>query len=144
MSPERALYEYLVETVAAAAATDALAAAVVHETRYTEIATERVLRIGEPRLDVGPRAGGWKEFNVELLLEVVCRVDNQDFNAAREAVREMSLEVARAIQTDSSLGGRVCDCRLLKATRGWARIKTAPFAVQVFRLVIDPFGFSGE
>lgn len=143
MSPERALYEYLTDTVAAAAATDALAGAAVHSTRYTEIAGP-VLRIGEPRLDVGPRAGEWKEFNVELLLDVVCRVDNQDFNAAREAVRKMSLEVARAIQTDGSLGGRVCDCRIVKATRGWARIKTAPFAVQVFRLVIDPFGFSGE
>jgi hypothetical protein len=143
MTPETAVYQFVQELVDAAADPAPLAGAAVHATRYEPIATPTAIRVGDAAVDVGPRSGVWKEFNAELLLEIVSRVDGGDHVAARDLVREMSLAIAEAIQSDAGLGGRVCEARIVAGTRGWARVQTTAFSVQVFRLLIDPHGYRG-
>lgn len=170
MSPENALYEYLRDMVAAANPTTTppttppmgsgeeppvpgptpstplpgpLTEAAVHATRYEEIKTAKAIRIGDAAVQVGPRLGSWKEFNGEILIEIVARVDNGDHVQAREAVRSLSLEVVKALQSDPALGSRTDDTIVLGGSRGWARVKTAAYAVEVIKVVVDPHGYTG-
>jgi hypothetical protein len=143
MTPEAAVFEFIRDLADGAVDPAPLAGAAVHATRYEPIQTATALRVGDAAVDVGPRSGVWKEFNAELLLEIVSRVDGGDHVAARELVCEMSLAIAEAIQSDASLGGRVCEARIVAGTRGWARVQTTAFSVQVFRLLIDPHGYRG-
>lgn len=143
MSPEKAMFEFIQALVEAADPEAPIAPAAVHATVYEEIKTTRAIRVGDARADVGPRAGAWKEFNTEFYLEIIARVDDNNFFDAREAVRDMGLALAEAIQSDPSLGNRVCDVHVKKGSRGWARVQTAAFAVQVFRIVVDPVNFQG-
>ena len=143
MSPEKALHEFLTEAVQAATHPSPLAGGVVvHETRYEVIKDELGIRIGDATSQIGPRAGETKEFNSEIMLEIFARVDDSKA-AARDKVREIALAVAEKIQGDSNLDGRVCDCLVRLGSRGWARVATTPYAVQVLNLIVDPFGRSG-
>ena len=144
MTPETAVFLFLQDLADAAIDAAPLAGAAVHATRYEAIQTATAVRVGDASVDVGPRSGTWKEFNGELIVEIVSRVDGGDHVTAREIVRGMSLAIAEAVQSDASLGGRVCDARILKGSRGWARVQTTAFSVQVFRLLIDAHGYKGD
>lgn len=140
MTFETALTEFLEDLVTAAAEGEALDGCAVHPNFYQPIDTERGLRVGDATGSIGPRAGSWKEFNVRLQLQIFVRVDAQKFGEAGETARAIGVAVAEAIQTDQTLGGRICDCQLFgEFRRGWARVSTTTYAVQSIGLLFDEF-----
>lgn len=140
MTFETALTEFLEDLVTAAAEGEVLDGCAVHSNFYQPIETERGIRVGDAAGQIGPRAGTWKEFNVRLQLQIFVRVDNNDFAAAGETTRAIGLAVAQAIQSDQTLGGRICDCQLFgEFRRGWAKVSTSSFAAQQIGLLFDQF-----
>lgn len=139
MSPEESIFLFLEETVAAAGVDDPLDGSAVHPNFYIRISTERGIRIGDSIADIAPRGGEFKEFNVAFPVQIFVRVDGEDFTAARETVRAMGLKVAGAMFDDPTLGGRVCDARIVTASRSWAKVSATPYAVQILQIIIDRF-----
>jgi hypothetical protein len=145
MSPETALFEYYDAAILAAAPGSILDGCALHETIYQPINSLKGLRIGDVQSDIAPRRGEYKEFNVIFPVQIFRRVDDGDYTAAREELRDLELKAIGLIFDSPSLGSRVCDCQVLlnpKPVRGWARIQTTPYAAAAFYVIVDSFGLN--
>lgn len=143
MSPETALFEFL---QAAALASSAQTDLAVQATAYQNLESVKTVRIGNAETMFGlDSEGGVGEYDVDLTLQVLHRVEDADssdsFNLARDGATEIAKFVVEKIQTDDSLGARVCGVNVYKALRGWAKIQTGPFAVILIPLRVNPLSY---
>lgn len=140
MTPETALFEFLEEKALGSAAQSDLA---VQATAYQALDSVKTIRIGNAETAIAVGHGGTVgEWDADITLQVLYRVEDADqsrsYNAARDAATGAAHWAVAEIQTDDSLGGRVCGANVYKALRGWAKIGTAAYAVILIPLRINP------
>jgi hypothetical protein len=140
MTPETALYEFLFERAGLEVGQSDL---VVQATAYQRLDSVKTIRIGNAETMFGlQEGGGVGEYDADLTLQILHRVEDTDdadsLNLARDGATQIAKWAVKEIQTDDSLGSRVCGVNVYKALRGWAKIETAPFAVILIPLRINP------
>lgn len=135
------LFDYLTEQVEAAAAGDVLFEIELHDTVYQSITKTRGVRISDAVGDMSPGpAGEIKEFNVDLQIVCYAKVEGKDKKQRQEAltaVFAIQQEMYRVLIGDSSMGGRVCDVKLLRGSRGYDVFDGNPYAVANLGVLIN-------
>jgi hypothetical protein len=140
---EDALYDFLVLAEQQAASDSPLKGVELHATIHEKIKTDAGVRVGDADAEPGPaRSGdGVQEYNAEVLLVCYARVVGSDKSKrapSRRRAAEIAHAVCEAIEADSSLGGGVCDARVLRISRGYDSITGGDeYAVAVLRLLIN-------
>ena len=138
---ETLVYGFITDLVLAAPLGSELHNLEVHDTIWRRIETDNGVRIGDcdSTLALNPE-GEIEEYESKLDLIIYSRVrDNgvPDRNEARKNILRIAAGIAKAIQLDDSLGGRVCRTRLLAGNRGFDAEDSKPFAVLVVPLIIN-------
>lgn len=143
-SPETTIYEFF-KTAAENAASDSILKDVdVHPTVYKRIAEQKTIRVGNSKFDLAPVGGVTKDFDVEITLQILVKVEDEEdsdaYPPALDAVYELGLEAANRMTADGSLGGLRCDLICLRAFRGWTRVEGGIYAVTLLPVRINPTG----
>lgn len=143
-SIEHKVFDWLEEAIEAAVEGEPLYEAELHDTVHQTIKKNFGIRIGEVERSLAPEAEGEAaDFDALVPLIFFCRVaglDKTERLAALDKCDELEKTVASLLFVDSSLGGRVCDCLILRTPRGFDSIKSEPYAVANMPLVINPSG----
>jgi hypothetical protein len=137
-SPENRLYELL-----KAASEDPLSGLDVDvlPTSY-HLFTNSAVRIGNCSSDFSPnRSAGIDEFNAEIPIEILCKVELDEpvgYSEAREKVREISSVIAGLLINQPDTDNGICNIQVERAFRGWARINGAPHCIAIIPVTINP------
>lgn len=143
-SLETALYTVLAAAIEAAEEDETLFEVELLATVYEPVTEARAIRIGDTNADFAPASGGAvEEWDVLGRIEILSRPTDEtpeDFIAAREDVRSMSIVVAQVLFDNPTLSGGVSDSRILGGTRGWGNLKTQRYAAANLHLIANETG----
>jgi hypothetical protein len=90
-----------------------------------------------------PGAEDIEEFDANVTLIVFSRVDGPDRSqrkAARSRAITLAKTVAKLFLLDPTMNERVNDSRVLRCLRGWANIKSVPYAIMNVPLIVNESG----
>ncbi len=142
-SPENALYLVLKNAVDNANPVNPLYLADVHPTVYSVIDSVKTIRISNCESDFVPHYDeSIEEYDARVPLQILVKVNDVDspdsYVVARDLLRAVTMKVVGILLDDVTLGARVCDLKLNRAFRGWAKIQTAVYAVTILPIVVNP------
>jgi hypothetical protein len=136
------IFEYLEERFNAAAQDDVLYGLELHDTIYQTITKDNGVRVSDASGGISPAAGGViKEFDVTVVLVCFARVAGVEKTERQEAVQtvfDIQMAVAGLLYADSSLGGRVCDLKVLEGSRGYDTFHDDAYAVANIPVIVNP------
>jgi hypothetical protein len=143
-SLETALYTVLLAAIEGAQEEDVLFGVEVLATVYDVPSKPRAIRIGDTNFDLSPVSGGAvEEFDVLGRVEILSPPEGdapEDFVAAREDRRNMTLAVAQVLFDNPTLGGGVHDSRILGGVGGWGNLKGQRTAVANVHVIANETG----
>lgn len=142
-SLNRKFYEFLQTAIEGAADTDALFGAELHDTVYQQIENDFGVRISTPESSLAPQSSGIEDNDALVTLVIFARIqgaDKTDRLNALDVCDAVTKAVAKTFYDDLSMGGRVCDCDVLRAVTDFDSIGSDVFAVSNLPIVVNPSG----
>lgn len=114
---------------------------------YAKITKDYGVQVDDANSDLAPLPGGdeLEEFDADLILIVYSRVDGPDYSdrkSARTRAIDLGKRLGQLFLSDPTMNGRVQDSRMLRCTRGWASIKSVPYAIVNVPLLVNETGGS--
>lgn len=143
-SPSTVLYEFLSETVAAAANGSVLKDAQVLDSKDQKIDAEigKGMVVSNSEFLIGPTSVDDDEFyDALLIIGFYWRVPSADWTERRESrdkCFQLAFETARKMFEDDTLGGRVCDSRVLPAVDGSDNSTADEYAIINLPVILNP------
>lgn len=145
-SPSTILYDFLKETVEAAAAGTILNGADVLDSAWQEIKADKGIVISNSEWDFAPSYGTQTEiYDALLIVAFFYEVPSGDTSERAEA-RDKCFQMAQAFadklfEGNQDLGGRVCKgFLLLRATDGDKSVNSATYAIINQPIILNPSG----
>lgn len=143
-SPENAIYITLKTAAENAAAHTPLYLADVQPTVYATIRETKTIRVGNCESEFAPVGETVKEFDADIVLQILARVEDKEdaetYPAARDLARTMTIESVKALLAVPNLGGGACDLQIRPAFRGWSRVEDGICAVCLLPVRVNPTG----
>lgn len=142
---EDLIFDFLEESIAAAANDSPLKDAELLDSPYATITKDFGIQIDDGESDLAPSPGAeeiW-EFDGNVTLIIYRRVPKAD-RAARAEARGQALALAKAAAKlfldDPMMGNRVNDSRVLRCLRGWGNIKSSSYVILNVPLLVNDSG----
>lgn len=143
-SPSTIVFEFAEAVVAAAVADTILDNAELLDSAWQEITTDKGIVVSNSEFDLAPRQQNEISiYDALVIIGIYYRIpgtDTTDRAEARDKCFEMAEALAAAIYDDMSLGDRVCDCLLLRATDGMKSSTSDTYAIINLPIILNPTG----
>ncbi len=141
---EELIFDFIEQAIAAAPEGQVLHGLELHDTLFKKIEKSEGVRIGDAESEFSPNeANELQEYDALVTLVCFAKIEGAnklDRSAARNKAFQISLAVAKLFFDDHTMGGRVCDTKLLPAVRGWDAPSSQPYAVVNMPVVVNPSG----
>lgn len=145
-SPSTVVYDFAVELVDAALPAAALeddGNIEVLDSQFQAITKDRGIVVSNSEWDFAPAGEIVKFYDSLVIVGFYLRIagiDTTERKAARDAVFEMAREFSAAIYADQTLGGRVCDCQILRSVNGDNSTTSDSYSIINLPLILNPTG----
>lgn len=138
-SPEKRVYDWLVEKQGTSA-DENLLAATIQATVYARIGDGIFIRVGNCEAEMDDCGNCVDEIRVSTHLQILAAAGQEESLVidARETVRNLTLKVAGLIRNQPDLNGRVADTNVGRIFRGWSKVATRLYATAIVPLEINP------
>lgn len=143
-SPSTIVYEFAEAVVSAAGIGTILEDAEVLDSAYQEITKDFGIVVSNSEFDLSPGQGNVVSiFDSLIIIGFYYRISGLDTTnraEARDKCFQMAEAFSQAVYNDMSLGNRVCDCLLLRATDGMKNTNADSFAIINLPIILNPTG----
>lgn len=142
-APSTIVYEFIKEVISSASQNSILENAEVLDSAYQEITEDKGIVISNSEFDFAPKSVGVGLYDVLLIIGFYCRVSGLDTTDRSEAINkcfQMAEALSDKIFNDMSLGNRVCDSLILRATDGMKNTASDSFAIINLPIILNPTG----
>lgn len=143
--PSKILTDFFTPIVAAAAAitNNIFHDAEVLNTKWQNISKDKGIVISNAEWDFAPQTEELGIYDALLIIGFYWRVKSDDTTERedeQEKCFELATAAANAIFADPTLGGRVCDCLLLRAVDGMDSSTSDSYAIINLPIILNPTG----
>lgn len=145
-SPSTIVFEFAEEIIAAAPASSALYNdndLEALDSKRQKITTDRGIVVSNSEFDLAPTSSDVKFYDSLIIVGFFVRVpklETEDRQATRDQCFDLARAFADAIYTDQTLGGRVCDCLVMRGVNGDNNATSDSYSVINLPIILNPTG----